>query len=289
MTLGPMEGNRPILTRWVRRTQDSLRAAQALHRPFFECSAERFGRTEWLVGQLAIRCTLTSDSILLLVSELKFWDAEVLARSVLEGTFRLAFLCEDIDEQGEERTHQFLDVIPEIARLRRHSRLEGFFSQAPDPEHPKWRPFRDLLLTDAEKQELRMRYPRSTRSKLEQAWSLPGLVAELEQSGQLVGIEAMLHTYGMSSSLAHLDGDAILTMSEREGRSQERIEAIELAHGARLLSDVISYANLRALAVLNSRQLDLDAWRSLQHDTRPLLIELEGAATSWSSVEYGAD
>jgi hypothetical protein len=67
MTNGPMEENRAALTGWALQTQDFLREASGLQKSFFESPVKLPRQVEWLVGQLGIRCTLTSDSVLLLV------------------------------------------------------------------------------------------------------------------------------------------------------------------------------------------------------------------------------
>lgn len=287
MTNGPIEENRPTLLAWSRRTQDFLREAISLQKPFFESPMRLPDKTEWLVGQLGIRCTLTSDAVLLLVGQLKYWDAEILGRVVLEGTLKLLHLCSGTNEERSQKTSQFLQDMPDIARLRRHSRIEKLLSVVPNPQDAQWRPLRELLLIEAEREELWTRYPKKIRSGLEQAWSLPGLAEELVRTGLFSAAAGLLHTYGMSSSLAHLDGDAVLTMSEREKRSTERVAAIELAHGARLLSDVMAYASLRSLVILKTKELDLRPVRDLEHANKRLRDELSAAGEQWTRVEYG--
>lgn len=287
MTNGPMEANRPTLLGWANRAQDFLRNALALQRPFFESPVKLAEQTEWLVSQLGIRCTLTSDSVLLLIGQLKFWDAEILARVALEGTFKLVNICSGTVEERSEKSKQFMDDMPEIARLRRHSRVEKLLSLVPNPGDSQWRPIRELLLTHTEQEELWARYPKRLRSQLEQAWSLPGLCEALARSGLFNGAAGLLHTYGMSSSLAHLDGDALHTMREREERSAERVTALELAHGARLLSDVMAYASLRSFVVLKTKALDLTPVRDLENASGPFRDELSKAAEQWTNVEYG--
>src|SRR5262245_21412628 len=98
---GPMPHNQPVLKTWSLQAQDFLRDASSLQKPFFESPLKLPDQVEWLVGQLGIRCTLTSDSVLLLVGQLKFWDAEVLARVCLEGTFKLVHLCSGSDDDRQ--------------------------------------------------------------------------------------------------------------------------------------------------------------------------------------------
>jgi len=47
-------------------------------------------KVRFVSAQLFIDCHLTSESILLLVRAEKEWDAELLARSVVEGTLNMS-------------------------------------------------------------------------------------------------------------------------------------------------------------------------------------------------------
>ena len=79
-----------LILRWGNNTQTILQDCSALFRSFSEDTTPLSKPVANAVGELAKKCTLTSDSAILLITAGKMWDAEMLCRSVLEGTCRLA-------------------------------------------------------------------------------------------------------------------------------------------------------------------------------------------------------
>jgi hypothetical protein len=51
------------------------------------------GAHQLILRQLLISCHLSSESVLILVSNVRLWDAETILRSVIEGTFKFVYLC----------------------------------------------------------------------------------------------------------------------------------------------------------------------------------------------------
>ena len=116
---------------------------------------------ELLLRQLIISCHLSSESVFLLVSNCKLWDAEAVLRSVVEGTFKTVYLCVGSKEDIKAKFKEFGDDLPEINRIKRHTRLHEFLTHAPDADSDRWKPFRDLLLSDEEFQRLGTAYPKA--------------------------------------------------------------------------------------------------------------------------------
>jgi len=75
-----------------------------------------------VIAQLQISCHLTSESTLLLILNCKIWDADILLRSVLEGTFKLIFLLKGSNEEQISKAKEYWELLPDIMRLRRHLR-----------------------------------------------------------------------------------------------------------------------------------------------------------------------
>ena len=240
----------------------------------------------FVVGQLQLRATSTSDSALKLISELKLWDAEILIRTVLESTVRLAFICLDAHE-AESRASEFLNTLPDIAHLKRHRRIEDSLERVEDPELDRWRPLQDMLLDQEQLDDLRTRLPRAERNRVVGRWGVAQIAGTFgRHDSAFRDLAAISHSYGMSSHAAHQDGDAILTMSERELRSEERISSIELAHGAREIGDLLTFQMIRALAAYRLYGLETDAVLGVHSECEPLLEEMKEAHAAWQAIEY---
>lgn len=275
---------------WASATQEALLQISTLFQRFHKAIEPLPRRTERVIGELQLRCTLTSDSAIVLVAREKYWDAEMLCRSVLEGTGRLAFIALASEQEREARVREFLDDLPNIARVRRHHRAAELLAAVGDSQPEEWRPIRDLVLSDQELMSLQSAYPRVLQRQLAQKWALPSILRWIGTSGATpIPFNVFLHGYGMSSHFIHQDGDAIRVMRERATRSQERIDAIELAHGAGQLSEVLTYALLRAWAAYKARKLDTTPVRDITKLYQPLSGELSKAAADWHAVEYGHD
>lgn len=74
--------------------------------------------------QLSIDCHLSSESVLLLVRASKEWDAEIVARSVVEGTLKYCYMLEGTESETEQRATEFWDTLPSYVAARRSDRAK---------------------------------------------------------------------------------------------------------------------------------------------------------------------
>jgi hypothetical protein len=133
-----------------------------------------------------------------------------------------------------------------------------------------------------------MKYPKAMQRELALRWSFNGLVSELAKIGALRGARGLLYDYALGSHIVHQDGDAVLTMMDRERRSPARMASIELAHAAKLLSTVLAYARLRAISAFRAKDVDPEPIRAVDENLKPLEAEFAAAHEAWTGVEYGA-
>jgi hypothetical protein len=145
-----------------------------------------------------------------------------------------------------------------------------------------------LLLSDQEVQKLQTNYPRTKCKNLEHRWSFYSIVSAFEQSSikELELLRHLFYQYGMGSHISHQDADGVAMICERNNRIDERRNAIELAHGAREVSDVSVMAFLRYVAALRLSGKDtqpaIDHYKK-QHE---LHKEISDARAYWHTVEY---
>lgn len=282
--------NLDLLRLWSYQANTALIEALALFEPFFR-TTEYVDRSKGTLIELHTSCFAASQAVLIMVREGRLWEAEMLNRSVFEGTCRFLWLCEGTPDARKDKTDEFLDVMPDLSRLRRHNRAEEYvrlFDSVADAQ--TLRPIRDLILPELELASLRSKYPRADRQRIEHRWSLVTIVRELSKT-DLPGMDllpAALHTYGMSSHYLHQDGVAVLVRKDREDRGPERKSAIEAAHAARLLNGVISFMLLRIFAAYRTEDLDatgVAAFFSEQKDG--WMTTMRDAYDRWYEVEYG--
>jgi hypothetical protein len=276
------------LRAWAYTCQSALHELFSLYKPFFLLdSGDR--EADFVLWQLSANCMMTSESALLLVQSARVWDAEMLVRSVLEGTYKFAFMCVRDDSERSQRIREYYDDLPEISRIKRHERAVALLADVENPDAPECRPLRDLLLADEEIESLRQQFPRKARQALEQKWAFIPLAQSLAQS-ELPGADAvarMVHGYGMSSHLLHQDGSGVAMVWERQSRSKDRESAINLSHGAREISDLLNMSVYRLVAAYHLKGMDPASVYSVRAKYKPLTDELGRAYTEFYDLEYG--
>lgn len=181
------------------------------------------------------------DTILLLVENLRFWDAEMPYRSALEATAKLAKIILFNNENSQERfIAEFWEDLYEINLLKRAKKARAYM-QLPIAEELKAR-FRNLQLSDAVFECLKEKWPKREQKKLENAWSFNTIINELSSNNVLPNrvseiLETISYNYKMSSHLIHGDETGIMIIRERELAPWGESREIDAAHMFRILSD----------------------------------------------------
>lgn len=244
----------------------------------------------FISSQLFIDCHLSSESVLILVSNFKEWDSDLINRAVIEGTVKYVYLMDGEAEDRKRKAHEYWNLMPDFMSIKRSERARAFLQEVGDPDSVEWLPFKELLISDAEVDARRHGTNRQQRSSLEQDWSFSGIVQRYSQSDQpgLRFMKHLAHGYGMSSHLIHKDGDGIGMVWERYQREPRRQAAVRSAHLSRLVSDVCAFAKFRTARLLHACKRDLTPIRELESRYRSLDESLKSANAHFSQTEYEA-
>lgn len=214
------------------------------------------------LGYLLTACARASESGLLLVAFGQFWDAEILVRSVTEGSLKFCYLLQSRDA-FKQRYREYSHDLFRIALFKDHAKALEVLSCVPDPDSVGWKPFRDRLLSDEELEEFRVAYPPALRRDLEGRWGFARLMGTLSQpgEGQLVGVGGLAHGYALSSHVHHMDYIGASLPFDHASRPPDRRDAIESAHAIRLISDVFTFLVTRLIV----------GYRFVRCDPQPIL------------------
>jgi hypothetical protein len=139
--------------------------------------------------------------------------------------------------------------------------------------------------------ELQAAYPQQARRALEQKWSFAAIADWLGRS-ELAGtknLNALLYGYGMSSHALHLDWTGVSMIWERQTRSTQRIDAIDLAHGGRIVSDLLATSLLRVGSAYRVKGLTFEPIDEVRRSTDSLIAAIHDADEAWHQIEYSHD
>lgn len=240
------------------------------------------------LGELLSACARSSESVLLLCAYGQVWDADVLSRSVVEGTLKTMYLLQS-RENFKQRYQEYANDLRYIARLKDHKKAQSLLDVVPNSEDHEWLPIREVLLSAAEVSDIEKQFERSMRRALDNKWGFTGLIGELSQSNDPMfsGIAGLCHGYAMSSHILHADTIGTAIALERDARSEERRELAHLVHVMRLILDQLIFLKMRL--VVGYRYVG---------DSGQSLIEVDGKIKKldesfgdiykrWLEIEYG--
>lgn len=289
-----VESTQLQLMQWSSKCSFALGEYFDLCKPFLLSEPEIDPKLQFVLSQLGISCHLTSESVFILIGNVKLWDSDILIRAVIEGTFKYLFLCVGGDDEQRIKLQEYWDDIPEINRIKRHLRIQEFLSKVDafgeNSEADEWKPLRDMLLDSSELNELQNRYPRRLRQQIEQKWAFNEIAQFLAKPendpGGYAAMKSMNFSYGMASHMVHQDADAISIIWDRNQREPERLAAVELAHGARGLSDLIAMAMARSIATYRLHGKDIKPVKELSVSHESFLSEMNMAHKIWFDIEY---
>jgi hypothetical protein len=232
-------------------------------------------------------CARSSESAFPLVAFAQLWEAEVLVRSIWEGSLKLCFMLQN-RECFEVRHREYADDAFRIALYKDHKKAADLLSVLADPEARRWQPIRALLLPPREIQEIEESYPPSYRRSLESRWGFAGLIGALSRSGDPLfeGFGGFAHQYSMSSHIQHMDYVGTSIAVDRERRSSERKNAVALAHGVRLLSDLVTAFILRLRVGYRFVGADPTPLRSAIDKLKRLEESFGAVQDEWVEVEF---
>jgi len=100
------------LQRWAKAGSQAIYDYLMLCVPIFEELQKGDQEQVFVYRQLAVSCHLTSESALLLIEHGCLWDAEILIRSVTEGTAKFAFMAIGTCEERAKKVKEYWIDLP---------------------------------------------------------------------------------------------------------------------------------------------------------------------------------
>jgi hypothetical protein len=232
-------------------------------------------RADWIVRQLFVMAHTSSEGALYLIRVERAWGGEMLVRSIAESTAKLAYIELAAEGVRDTRARDFWEVGLDLASLDDDKRIKEFLTAFPDAaKDPMFRPYREILLTDEKRAALESLYSNSFRREHKRRWSFREVLRVLGDEGhQMFGDFARgPYWYSIPSHVLHSDAFAVATAWDRfHNRTEEQRLAMEVAHAARLIGDILSFGYMRLYALARRRQIPrakVKEWWLLSRDLR---------------------
>lgn len=242
----------------------------------------------WILGMLLTSSARSTESGLLLSAYGQLWDAEVILRSVAEGTLKFAYTLQT-HEDFKQRIHEYSVDHFNVSLLKDDQKIREVLSALGDPDSPQWRPYKERLLPDEQLNDLKKSYDRKARRSIESRWGVAGMLDTFRRSGDPSSqrFRGLLHNYSLASHVQHADYIGVSIPDERERREPARRDALHLAHLSRLISDALSYFLIRLTSGYRFIDEDPEPIRSAFSQIDALYKSFGDVYGDWMDVEYG--
>lgn len=208
--------------------------------------------------QIVVSCQLTSESICILIGDRKIWDADILCRTILEGTIKLLYMTQGTEQEKEERFNEFWNLQPHFEKFKKSKKASQLLTVLDKFDDEKFKFVKDMIVNEEEMKEFETKYPRRIRKSLDMRWSFNNIIECLskEYIEQIIGLT---YSYNFSSNLVHMDALGINIVRERVGRGEYKSEAADLAHAARIINDILNLSIIRVNAICGILQYDFNS------------------------------
>lgn len=185
------------------------------------------------------------DTIITLAIDDKIWDAEIIMRSALETFIKFIFITKADKEEQKKRIDEYWNLLAEINSIKMSEQAKKNLNHFGDSEIHKLS-YLPLILPEELEKELRIKWTKSERQKIEQKWSFTEMIMSLSKLHKDKPLEMLIvltHGYRLSSHVMHGDETGISIIEERESRTLEEQNKANRAHYIRILSDCLVYCS----------------------------------------------
>lgn len=198
------------------------------------------------------------ESVTTLVLDNRIWDAEIILRSALETFTKFLFITTADKEEQIARIDEYWNSLAEINSIKQSTQAKRNLEIFSDSEIHRLA-YLPMVLPDDLEAELRKKWTKAERQKVEQKWSFTEMIFSISKNYRgkpLEMIVALTHSHRMSSHVTHGDETGISIIKERESRSKEDYEIAMNGHYLRLLSDSFIYCAFIAIETMDFLNLE---------------------------------
>ena len=203
---------------------------------------EEHGKNQDVVVPLFTSLHSTSESILILLLNQAIFDADVLLRTVMEGTIKYCYLMTGTADEKNEKYIEYKVKLTDIDKILDHNKAVEAVDILKEFSKNSTKPFELSVLSDEELSGLTKKYPKKERDALKRKWSYQSLLRSLAHS--YPEYEAQLgtvSTYSLTSHFCHYDWTGLSSRNAQIMNSVKHDAIVfDIMHCNRILSNVLS-------------------------------------------------
>lgn len=200
------------------------------------------GENQDVVVPLFTSLHSTSESILILLINQAIFDADVLLRTVMEGTIKYCYLMTGTEDEKKEKYIEYKVKLTDIDKILDHHKAVEAVDILKEFSQNSTKPFDLSILSDEELAVLMKKYPKKERDALKRKSSYQSLLRSLAHS--YPEYEAQLgtvSTYSLTSHFCHYDWTGLSSRNVQIMNSVKTDAIIfDIMHCNRILSNVLS-------------------------------------------------
>lgn len=235
------------------------------------------GKNQDVVVPLFTSLHSTSESILILLLNQAIYDADVLLRTVMEGTIKYCYLMTGSEEEKQEKYIEYKDKMTDIDKIVDHKKAVETVEILKEFSTNSTMPFELSILSDEELSELLGKYPKKEREALKRKWSYQSLLRSLahvypEYEAQL----GTLSTYAMTSHFCHYDWTGLSSRNAQIVNSVDSDAIVfDIMHCNRILSNVLSMELFRIVEYMRGNGFCSQEVTNLFSEVYEFVMELD--------------
>lgn len=242
--------------------------------PFYK---DGFDENQYVTTSLFLSLHSTSESILILLLHGALFDADVLLRTVMEGTIKYCYLMNGNDDEIHQKHIEYRDILYDIDKISDHKKaLETISIFNNFKITNSTIPFEANILKDDELALLETKYSPKMRDKLKKQWNFRYLLKKLaEVNKEYEHLLGLISTYSLTSHLIHYDwiGSSMRQAQINESPVEENI-VFDIAYAARILSNILTFYLFRTSEYTKHYNLHSNEINNLHLNTLNIIAEL---------------
>jgi hypothetical protein len=195
------------------------------------------------------------ESLIILTSFGRIWDAKLLGRIVAEGFLKFLYTFRGGKGEILTKLNEYLNIIPSINRIKLHNTAKEFLDKV------KVEPFKheallDTLLDEEEIRKFKEANSDKDFNKIFNKWSNNGLLISLKNDLMPDLYVSLVYDYKLSSQIAHIDADILMQKKDFSDDMCKGIYTRPISFGASTLANSLTIMLICTLEFLHLQGID---------------------------------